>query len=58
MMPLITAATKAVPKLSLSAASTRGALMMAQNSPQLSWAAWTNMAPKGISTNRLRYTRV
>ncbi|MNR34774.1 hypothetical protein D3C85_1525720 [compost metagenome] len=55
---MITAAAKAVAKLSSSAASTRGAEMMAQNSPQLSWAAWTNMAPRGISTNRLRYTRV
>ncbi|MCY1557892.1 hypothetical protein D9M68_947800 [compost metagenome] len=48
----------AVPKLSFSAATTRGAEMMAQNSLQVSWAAWTNMAPRGISTNRLRYTRV
>ncbi len=30
----------------------------AQNCSQVSWAAWTNMAPRGISTNRLRYTRV
>ncbi|MNC56786.1 hypothetical protein D3C75_1064060 [compost metagenome] len=55
---MISAAKKAVPKLSLSAASTRGALTMAQNSLQVSCAACTNMAPSGISTNRPRYTRV
>ncbi|MNY82241.1 hypothetical protein D3C86_2242220 [compost metagenome] len=52
------AAHRAVPKLNLSAASTRGALMMAQNWSQVSWAACTNMAASGMSTIRLRYTNV
>ncbi|MCY1464477.1 hypothetical protein D9M71_825030 [compost metagenome] len=56
--PLMMAANRAVPKLSLSAAITRGALMTCQNCSQVSCAACTNMAASGISTIRLRYTKV
>ena len=56
--PLIRAAKKAVPKLNLRAAITRGAEMMVQNWSQVSCAAWMNMAASGMSTIRLRYTKV
>jgi hypothetical protein len=54
MTALINAAAAAQPRLTLNAASTRGAVMMSQKPLQVRLAVLTNRVDSGISTTRPR----